>query len=443
MIYGGMQDWAYYYHGEHHVTLEISWDKNPEFNSMDGFWDHNREAMLWWLQRVWTGIGGEVLDARDSTPLDATLTLVGREVPNTILTDPDAGDYHRVISDGSYTLEAAAEGYQSQTTSVTVYPDTLTTQNFYLCPAATWVVSGTVTDSVSGLPLQATVEFTGSRQVTSSNPDTGEYSLEVCPSTYTMHVWAPWHVAEDRLVTIDQDQTQNFALDPTSNLSPSTKQASATQVLPEDEVQYRLRVENLGATSMVSVTDTLPISLTWTGELSATQGIPVFEAGQILWQGEVSPGQPVTITYGVTVNPCLPTGTQILNIAEFSDGTTGIITGKVTLNVENASPTPPASPFPLDGAIQQPITTTLAWAASTDLNCDLITYDLAFGTISSPPFIDYGFDRTSYDPGGFSSRNNVLLAGDRSCWPVADHWTGVEFYHQGFLNSIFLPLTLR
>ena len=443
MIYGGMQDWDYFYHGEHHVTLEISNTKMPPFTQMNTYWEHNREAMLWWLQRVWTGISGVVLDARDSTPLDATLTLVGRDIPNTILTDPDAGDYHRVISGGSYSLEAVAEGFQSQTATVIVYTDTLSTQNFYLCPEAPWVVSGTVTDSVSGLPLKATLEFTGSRQATSTIPDTGEYSLEVCPSTYTMHVWAAWHVAEDRLVTIDQNQIQNFALDPTSNLSPSTKQASATQVLPDDEVQYQLRVENLGATGMVAVTDTLPISLTWMGELSATQGIPVFEAGQILWQGEVSPGQPVTITYGVTVNPCLPTGTQILNIAEFDDRLTGIITGKVTLNVENASPTPPASPFPLDGAIQQPITTTLAWAGSIDLNCDPITYDLAFGTISSPPFIDYGLISPDYNPG-------VLAPGTSYYWQVIVHagqsqiigpvWS---FTTTSVLKSTFLPLTLR
>jgi len=81
MIYGGMQDWAYYYHGEHHVTLEISNTKMPSFNQMDRYWDQNRDAMLWWMQRVWTGLGGLVLDARDRTPLDATLTLVGKETP--------------------------------------------------------------------------------------------------------------------------------------------------------------------------------------------------------------------------------------------------------------------------------------------------------------------------------------------------------------------------
>jgi uncharacterized repeat protein (TIGR01451 family) len=443
MIYGGMQDWDYYYNGEHHVTIEISDNKYPPFEQMGTYWEHNREAMLWWLGRVWTGMSGQVLDARDNTPLDATITLAGRGTPNTILTDPQAGDYHRVISAGDYTLNVSSNGYIGQIADVTIYSDTLTTHDFYLCPETPWVVSGIITDSVSGLPLQATVELIGSRQVTSSNPDSGYYSLEVCPATYTMQVRAPWHVAEERLVTVDHDQTQNFALDPTSNLSPSSKQASSTQVLPEDEVQYQLSVVNIGASVSVTVTDTLPISLTWTGDLTATQGIPTFEAGQIRWQGEVALSQPVTITYGVSVNQCLPAGTSILNIAEFDDGLTGIITGKVTLGVVNADPSTPASPLPIDDAMQQPITTTLAWEPSIDLNCDAITYDLAFGTISPPPIIDYGLTSPYYDPG-------VLVSGTTYYWEVV-----VQDGHSMIIGpvwsfstakerqSIFLPLTLR
>lgn len=442
MIYGGMQDWAYYYHGEHHVTLEISWDKSPAFNLMDGFWDRNRDAMLWWMQRVWTGLSGQVLDARDNAPLDATLTLVGRDTPNTILTDPQAGDYHRVTSSGSYILNASANGYLTQTANVTVYSDTLTTQDFYLCPVTPWVVSGTITDSVTGLPLQANIEFVGSRQTTASDPDSGQYSLEVCPSSYTMHVWAPWHYAEDRSVTIDHDQTQNFSLDPTPNLSPSTKQSSAMQVFPQDVVRYLLHVENLGISTSVSVTDTLPISLTWTGDLTATQGTPIFDAGQIFWQGEVAPSQPVTITYAVSVNQCLPAGSSILNIAKFDDGVNGIITGKVELNVGNAEPSFPTLPFPLDGSINQPITTTIAWAPNTDLNCD-VTYDIAFGTVSPPPMIDYDLPDPLYYPGPLNPGTSYywqVVAKDSEYMVIGPVWS---FKTAGELQKIFLPLTIK
>jgi uncharacterized repeat protein (TIGR01451 family) len=443
MIYGGMQDWAYNYRGEHHVTLEISFTKSPPFNQMDSYWEHNREAMLWWMQQALTGLGGEVLDARDSTPLDATLTLVGRDVPNTILTDPEIGDYHRVISPGSYTLDVNADGYLDQSANVTVYSGTVTTHDFYICPTDTWTVSGTVTDSATGSPLQASIEFIGSRQVTMSDPENGHYSLEICPSAYTMKVSAMWYYPEERQVSIDHDQIQDFALNPTPNLSLSTKSASIDQALPGDLVQYQLSVVNLGENSLVLVTDTLPAEVTWTGELTATQGTPSFNAGRILWQGEVALNQPVTITYAISVNQCLAAGLSLLNIAEFNDGVNGIITGKVDLPVDNAPPSLPDSPSPIDGALNQPITTTLAWAPSTDLNCDAITYDLAFGTSPTPEIVASELTNPIYDPG-------LLLPATTYYWQVTAHdgltditgaiWSFITFPKQ---QKIFLPLSIK
>ena len=414
MIYGGMQDWAYYYHGEHHVTLEISWNKMPDFNLMDGFWDRNREAMLWWMQQAGTGLAGLVLDARDNTPLDATVTLVGRDVPNTILTDPDVGDYHRVVSAGLYTLQASAEGYQNKSMDVWAYDGTVNGFDFTLCPTDTWIVSGTVTDAVSGLPVEAYVEFNGSRQVTNTDPATGQYSIPICPATYTMRVSADWHYPQERVVTINHDQVQDFALQPTPNLELSNKQAFNLFVLPGEIVQYQLHAINSGPTGLVTITDTLPGEVTWTGELTATQGTPIFEAGRILWQGEISATEPVTISYSASLNACLPAGMAPLNIAEFSDGVNGIIPHKVQLSVLNASPTAPSTPFPADQSIDQLIHTTLSWAASSDLNCDAISYDVAFGTSFPPAVVATGLNNPSYDPGDLSAATTYY-------WQVVAH----------------------
>ncbi len=440
MIYGGMQDWAYYYHDEHHVTIEISWTKMPDFSLMDGFWNRNRDAMLWWMQQAMTGMAGQVLDARDSTPLDATVTLVGRDVPNTIKTDAEAGDYHRVISAGTYTLEASSEGYLSQSADVSVYSGTLSTRDFYLCPTDTWVVSGTVTDAVSGLPLEAMIELEGSRQGTASDPDSGYYALNICPASYTMHVYAPFHYPEDREVIIDHDQTQDFALQPTSNLSLSNKQASTIDVLPGDTVWYQLHGINSGATTMVNITDTLPAELTWTGELSATQGTPVFDAGRILWQGEISSTEAVTISYSASLNACLPGGTAPLNIAEFTDGVSGVITGKVQLNVLNAAPTEPSQPAPADGAAGQPISTTLSWLASSDLNCEAISYDIAFGTVDPPPVVAGGLTSPEYDPGELLPATTYywqVTARDGISETVGSTWS---FTTVGGMMKVFLPV---
>lgn len=359
MVYGGMQDWAYYYHGEHHVTIEISTNKSPAYTQMDLYWDHNREAMLWWMQRALTGMSGRVLDAGDHSPLEATLTLAGKAKPNTTLTDLQVGDYHRVISDGTYTLEASAACYQSQSADVSVITGTVSEHDFYLLPA----------------------------------PD----------------------------------------------FSGSSKQASVEQADPMEVVNYQIQIENSCPGGAVVITDTLPAAVTWTGDLEASQGTAEYEAGQIVWQGEVSSGEPVVITYSASLNECLPGGTTIENTTQLKDNTGDILTRSAQVKVNNSPPSLPSNPIPADGSTDQPLTTSLAWEASSDLNCDGLTYDIAFGSSSPPPIVAEGVSTASFDPG-------TLQPGTTYYWQVTatDGLTETagplwSFTTLGGMRHFFLP----
>jgi len=128
-------------------------------------------------------------------------------------------------------------------------------------------------------------------------------------------------------------------------------------------------------------------------------------------------------------------------VAEFDDGVNGIITGKVELVVANAPPSLPASPSPNNGSLQQPITTTLAWSPSTDLNCTPVTYDIAFGTSPTPEIVATGLLIPEYDPG-------ILLPGRTYYWYVIAHddLSQVQGPTWRFsTNSLwtYLPLTIR
>lgn len=315
-IWGGMQDWAYFWRGEHHVTIEVSISKMPSYQYMDTYWDNNRDAMLWWMKASLTGIRGRVLDAQDGSPLDASIVIEGMEFPNFARTDPDIGDYHRVIAPGIYTLIASASGYQSQS-----------------------------------------------------------YTVDVTSGNATVH---------------------DFFLGPLTDLSGSIKNVSSPDALPGDILDYQIILLNNGTTTTVTLTDTLPTSLTLTGHLTATQGTPFFLNGQILWEDTLSQSVPVTITYSASVTQCLAAGTQLINTAEVKIPSEMSIFRSATVVINNQIPESPALLLPEDGSLSQPLEITLDWSASDDLNCDELSYAVYFGTTTPPPLFVSSVNDTSY-----------------------------------------------
>ncbi|UCD75479.1 MAG: carboxypeptidase regulatory-like domain-containing protein [Phycisphaerales bacterium] len=120
MIWGGMQDWNYHFMGNNEVTIEISDNKEPPASQIPAFWNDNRDSMLHYLETCLIGVRGLVTDAYTGLPLAATVTVLGRD--HEIYTDPDVGDYHRMLLPGVYDLTFESEGYDPVTiTGVTVY----------------------------------------------------------------------------------------------------------------------------------------------------------------------------------------------------------------------------------------------------------------------------------------------------------------------------------
>lgn len=122
-VTGGMQDWNYRYYNDIDMTLEISMTKWPAYSEIAGFWDDNRDAMFWYLSAVHKGIYGIVTDAVTGLPLDATVEIAG--IDKEYSTDPDFGDYYRILKPGTYSMTVTAPGYYPQTiNNITVNDNT-------------------------------------------------------------------------------------------------------------------------------------------------------------------------------------------------------------------------------------------------------------------------------------------------------------------------------
>jgi carboxypeptidase D len=112
-INGGMQDWFYVWNGGWDITLEVSNQDWPPGSTLPTHWDNNRESMLSYFERSLEGLRGIVTDADTGQPLAAEVYIDDNPWPS--YTDPDVGDYHRMILPGTYTVEVTADGYDPVT----------------------------------------------------------------------------------------------------------------------------------------------------------------------------------------------------------------------------------------------------------------------------------------------------------------------------------------
>jgi hypothetical protein len=103
-----------HFHGDMHFTIELSNIKTPSYSTIPTFWNDNRESMLSFFETSLTGVRGIVTDAVTGEPLNARITVPGRQ-SLTVRTDPAVGNYHRLLRPGTYTLNIEAEGYYTET----------------------------------------------------------------------------------------------------------------------------------------------------------------------------------------------------------------------------------------------------------------------------------------------------------------------------------------
>jgi len=222
IVNGGMQDWCYNWRSDIDVTIEVSETKWPNWSEMDQFWANNKDSMLWYMARSLVGIRGVVTDAQSGAPLSATADVT--QVGKAIKTDPDVGDFHRMLEPGTYTLQVSAFGYQTQMIpGVVVVDGPAVRRDVQLARVPGYDVTGSVTDQDTGRPLTATVEarrYDTGDLIAQATTDavTGAYSMALPGYTYDMKTSAPGHAPQTRRIILDRNRVEDFALLNSANM---------------------------------------------------------------------------------------------------------------------------------------------------------------------------------------------------------------------------------
>ncbi len=143
-VQGGRQDYQIFNHKGREVTVELSNAKTPPANQLVNYWNYNRDALIAFLKQINYGFRGVVTDAITNQPIQAKVTIVGKEnYESWVPTELPEGDYYRPIKSGTYNILYEAECYESLTiNSVSINDYETIIQNVQLTPIGGVAPSG-------------------------------------------------------------------------------------------------------------------------------------------------------------------------------------------------------------------------------------------------------------------------------------------------------------
>lgn len=149
-------------------------------------------------------------------PMRAEVSIV--ETGRSTYSSLQDGSYEIVHGAGSFTLQAEAYGYATETQPVMIENDGITEANFVLEELPQGTVSGVVTNEATGEPVpNATLLLVEDAAITPvQTNEQGEYSIEAYEGDYTLKAMAPSYYAKDTSIVIDAEQptVQNITLKP-------------------------------------------------------------------------------------------------------------------------------------------------------------------------------------------------------------------------------------
>jgi carboxypeptidase T len=117
ITYGDTTDWSYGRQGTLDYTLEVSVEKTPPADEIEGLIDDHMDAVLEFVARQ-PDLLGTVIDAEDGSPIEASLVVSGGWDS---VAGPD-GRFARWLGPGPVQLEVQAPGYASELVELELQP---------------------------------------------------------------------------------------------------------------------------------------------------------------------------------------------------------------------------------------------------------------------------------------------------------------------------------
>lgn len=120
-ITGGRQDYMNFFRNCRESTLEISDTKLIPENQLIPHWNYNYRSLLNYIEQAGYGLHGLVTDSMSGSPLYAKVYISGFDLDSShVYTDPQVGDYHRLLKAGTYNVTFSSPGYLPKTFAVQI-----------------------------------------------------------------------------------------------------------------------------------------------------------------------------------------------------------------------------------------------------------------------------------------------------------------------------------
>ena len=169
-------------------------------------------------------------------------------------------------------------------------------------------------------------------------------------------------------------------------------------------------------------------NITWSDNISSNVKIDLYKSGT--YNREIEDSTPSNGTYSWSIPTDLTESSDYkIKITSTSDSSVNDQSNNYfTIEEEpqvNEPPDQPSNPSPSDNAPCVSTSTNLSWTCS-DPDGDPLTYDVYFGTSSSPPLVNSGQSSTTYDPGTLNEETTyywkIKAHDDHSNSTTGDVW---------------------